>query len=62
MDPTFSKMRKAKRQDCTLKDCSFQGHQRELATEVRREQGSLVLKKSKRRNISRRKFWLTEGN
>lgn len=30
MDLIFSKMRKAKRQDCTLKESSVQRHQREL--------------------------------
>ena len=30
MDRTFSKLRKAKRQDCTLKESSVQRHQREL--------------------------------
>lgn len=56
MDITFLRVRKAKkeRQDYTLRNSSFQTHQRELATEVGRGQGSVVLKKSKRGKISRR--------
>lgn len=46
MDLTLRRVRRAERQGCTLRNSSFQT-QRELATEVGREQGSVGLKKAK---------------